>query len=119
MRDRLEKRVDLGILRLAHVFQRRPRHIRWVTDHMLRWCYSLWYGYFGSLDAIQSLAGAPVEHCSYVGPTWAPLGLALLANQYGGRLHLQMTYDPELVAPPLADHWLHCVQSDLAQLAGA
>jgi len=116
MRERLEKRIDLGILRLAHGFQRRPRHIRWVTDHMLRWCYSLWYGYFGSLDAIRSLCGTPVEHCSYVGPTWAPLGLALLVNQYAGRLHLQMTYDPELTPSPLADEWLSLVCDEVTEL---
>src|SRR5687767_14046266 len=45
MRERLQSRIDLGVLRLTHAFQRRPRHIRWVTEHLLRWTYSLWYAY--------------------------------------------------------------------------
>ncbi|MCI0359216.1 MAG: hypothetical protein L0211_12120 [Planctomycetaceae bacterium] len=117
MRDRLESRIDLGILRLAHAFQRRPRHIRWVTEHMLRWCYSLWYGYFGSLDNVQTLCGAAVERCYYIGPTWSPIGNSLLVNVCGGRLHLQTTFDPELIAPPLAGQLADAVVADLTEFA--
>ncbi len=118
MRSRLEERIDLGVLRLAHVFQRRPRHIRWVMDHLLRWECSLWYAYFGSLDAAgPRLCGAKVQDVSYVGPAWSPLGIALLTNQYGGRLRLNLTYDPELVAPPLADSYLDHVLAELRALA--
>jgi hypothetical protein len=119
MRDRLESKIDLGVLRLAHTFQRRPRHIHWVLAHMLRWCYSLWYAYFGSLDSAgRELCGTAIEQVQYVGPTWSPMGIALLANQSRGRLHLQLTYDPDLVPEPLAAQWLEHVVTDLRRLAG-
>lgn len=119
MRDRLEAKIDLGVLRLAHAFQRRPRHIRWVLEHMLRWSYSLWYAYFGSLDSIQTLCGVPVERCFYIGPTWSPIGLSLLANLYGGRLHFQAAFDPDLITPPLATQLLDAVSHDLADFGAA
>ena len=118
MRDRLESKIDLGVLRLAHAFQRRPRHIHWVLAHMLRWCYSLWYAYFGSLDtAGRDLAGIPIDQVQYIGPTWSPMGIALLANQSRGRLHLQLTYDPDLVYPALAEQLLKTIEEDLTSLA--
>jgi len=119
MRDRLESKIDDGVLRLAHGFQRRPRHIRWVTEHMLRWSYSLWYAYFGSLDSIQQLCDVPVEQAYYVGPIWSPVGFALLANQFRGQLLLQATYDPELVSQPLTSQLLDAVCNDLADFAAA
>jgi hypothetical protein len=117
VRDRLESKIDLGVLRLARVFQRRPRHIHWVLEHMLRWSYSLWYAYFGTLDAVRKLCDVPVEQVYYVGPTWSPIGLSLLANQYRGRLLLQATYDPELIAPPLAEQMLDTISADLRAFA--
>jgi hypothetical protein len=118
MRERLEDRIDLGILRLALGFQRRPRHRHWVLAHLLRWCYSLWYAYFGSLDSAgRDLAGVPIEQIQYLGPTWSPMGIALLANQYRGRLLLQLTYDPDLVSDPLAQQWLDRVVDDLTGFA--
>ena len=73
MRERLQSRIDLGALRLAHAFQRRPRHIRWVVEHLLRWTYSLWYAYFGSCDAAgERLCGTAIEEISYAGPIWSP-----------------------------------------------
>jgi hypothetical protein len=117
MRDRLDSKVDLGVLRLARVFERRPRHVRWVLEHMLRWSYSLWYAYFGALDAVRQLCGVPVEQIYYVGPTWSPIGLSLLANQYGGQTFLQATYDPELIAPPLAGQVLDAITADLQAFA--
>jgi hypothetical protein len=118
MRSRLQSRVDLGALRLAHCFQRRPRHVRWVAEHLLRWTYSLWYAYFGSLDALGArFCGVEVEDVAYFGPTWSPLGIALLANQYRGRLLLNFTYDPDLVAQSLADSFLDQVLADLRSSA--
>ena len=117
MRERLESRIDLGVLRLTNGFQRRPRHIRWVTEHLLRWTYSLWYAYFGSLDSAgDQLCGTSIEEISYAGPTWSPLGIALLANQHHGRMLLNLTYDPELVAPPLAIEFLDRVLSELDEI---
>jgi hypothetical protein len=117
MRDRLESKIDLGVLRLARVFQRRPRHVHWVLEYMLRWSYSLWYAYFGALDAVRQLCDVPVEQVYCVGPAWSPIGLSLLANQYRGRLLLQATYDPELIAPPLADQMLDTISADLSAFA--
>src|SRR5262249_32377494 len=95
-------------------FVRRPRHIRWVVDAFLRYAFSLWYAYFGALDAIgDRFCGAPVADVFYVGPAWSPVGLTLLANQFRGRLLLQATYVPELVPPALAETFLDAVVSDL------
>jgi len=58
-----------------------------------------------------------VEQIYYVGPAWSPIGLSLLANQYRGRLLLQATYDPELIAPPLADQVLDTISADLRAFA--
>jgi len=114
MRDRLEKKIDLGVLRVTRVFQRRPRHMQWVADHMLRWSLSLWYAYFGSLDSLgPRFCGAEIERAQYIGPTWSPMGIALLVNQFRGRLCLQLTHDPDLVPPLLAQAYLDWITSDL------
>jgi hypothetical protein len=117
LRDRLATGIDLGVLRLARVFQKRPRHIRWYLDYMLRWSYSLWYAYFGAIEEIPRVAGAEVEQLYFVGPTWWPIGFTLLANQFRGRLHLQATYDSALLADPLSDRVLDWIVADLADLA--
>jgi hypothetical protein len=118
IRERLEARFDVSTLRLANAFQRKPRHVRWVVEHLLRWTYSLWYAYFGSLDAVGChFGGTAIESVQYVGPTWSPLGLSLLANQFQGRLNFQATYDPDLVDEPLAEAFLDFVVDDLAEFA--
>jgi hypothetical protein len=118
MRDRLVQRHDTGVMRLAHGFQRRPRHVSWVMEHLLRWSCTVWYAYFGSLDALgPRFAGASVERVHYVGPTWSPMGIGLVANQYGGRIYLQLTYDPELVPVTLASDYLDEILRDLDSFA--
>jgi hypothetical protein len=118
MRDRLESRVDLGVLNLVAVFQRRPQHIRMVLEHLLRRGYSLWYAYFGSVDfRSDELFGLEVEKVCYVGPTWLPMGVSLLANQFQGRLLFQATYDPEVVSESLANDFLDRVIADLHALS--
>jgi hypothetical protein len=118
MRDRLVQRHDIGVMRLAHGFQRRPRHVSWVMEHLLRWSCTVWYAYFGSLDTSgPRFAGADVERVHYVGPTWSPMGIGLVANQYGGRIYVQLTYDPELVPVPLASEYLDEVLRDLNAFA--
>jgi hypothetical protein len=113
MRQRLDSRIDLGALQVASVFSRRPRYIRWVVEHLLRYATSLWYAYFGSQQFGQQFCGALIEEICYAGPTWSPVGLTLLVNQFQKRLLFQATYDPELVPPPLADEFLQCVLGDL------
>jgi hypothetical protein len=118
LRDRLAGKFDLCTLRLVNAYQRKPRHIQWVVDHMLRWTYSLWYAYFGCLDGMGGdFCGAKVENVQYVGPTWSPLGISFLVNQFQQRLCFQATYDPDLVDERLAEAFLDFVLDDLARFA--
>jgi hypothetical protein len=118
MRDRLRDRVDWGMLRLVNTFHRNPRYIRWVAEHLARWTYSLWYAYFGSLDAIgDRFCGLSIESAYYIGPTWSPMGLSLLANQFQGRMHFQVTYDPELVGSNGGEAFLDALLEDLGGFA--
>jgi hypothetical protein len=114
MRQRIDERIDLGVLRMVGMCRRYPRHFCWTVEHFLRYRYSLWYAYFGSVDSVgQRLGGAPITQVTYHGPTWAAIGLTLLANQHRGRLMLQATYDPRLVPPDLADEFLDFIVEDL------
>jgi hypothetical protein len=113
-RSRLEAKIDLGIVRLATGFEQRVRHMRWVLAHLLRYSYSLWYAYFGALDAIgPQFCGIPVENAQYIGPAWSPMGIGMLVNQFGGRLCFQLTYDPYLVNDALAEDFLDVMLADL------
>ena len=115
MRQRLAEDIDLGYLRLSSVFSRRPRHIYWAIQYLLHSGYSLWFAYFGSLDAAGSnLCGATIENITYTGPVWSSIGLNFLVSQYQNRLTMQVTYDPHIVPPPLANEFLDFVQADLA-----
>jgi hypothetical protein len=118
LRDRLADKFDLCTLRLVNAYQRKPRHIQWVVDHLLRWTYSLWYAYFGCLDGVGGeFCGAKVENVQYVGPTWSPLGISLLVNQFQQQIFFQATYDPDLVDERLAEAFLDFVLDDLARFA--
>jgi hypothetical protein len=89
-----------------------------VVDHLLRWTYSLWYAYFGSLDGVGGeLCGAEVKKVQYIGPTWSPLGISLLVNQFQRQTYFQATYDPDLVDERLAEAFLDFVLDDLARFA--
>jgi hypothetical protein len=114
LRERLADDADLGMLQLVTGLGHRPDG-RWVIEHVLRNSFSLWYAYFGSLDAIgDSFCGVPVEQICYVGPAWPALGLTLLVNKSRGRLCLQATYIPESVPEALASRFLDLVIDDLA-----
>ncbi len=113
-RSRLESRIDLGIVRLATGFAPRVRHMRWALEHLVRYSYSLWYAYFGALDAIgPDFCGTPVESAQYIGPAWSPMGIGMLVNQFGGRLCFQLTYDPYLVSEALVNQFLDATLADL------
>jgi hypothetical protein len=119
MRDRLESKADLGVLSLVAFYQRRPKHIRMVLEHLLRRSLSLWYAYFGAADLSSGrLFELKVESIQYVGPTWVPMGISLVANQFQGRLLVQATYDPELVSTDLAGQFLDQLIGDLRALSG-
>jgi hypothetical protein len=114
LRDCLERKIDLGVFRAVNGFRRRPRHIRWLVEHLLNYSYSLWYAYFGSLDtAGQEFCGVRINNVHYVGPTWSPIGISLLVNQYRRCLHFQATFDPQLVPEPLAHRFLDTILEDL------
>jgi len=108
MREALEGDADLGVLQLAVLAGRGARHeAPWVIEHLLRHGFSLWYGYFGALDAIGThFCGTPVEKAFHAGPAWPPLGLTLLVNQFRGSLFFQATYVPESVPDRLAGLFL-------------
>jgi hypothetical protein len=113
-RDRVESEMDLGVLQLMSLFSRRPRHARWVIDALTRRGFSLWYGYFGPQDAAgERFCDTAIERVFYAGPAWSPMGLSLIANQFRGRLLLQMTYIPASVPDALASELLDDVIADL------
>jgi hypothetical protein len=114
MRDHLANDVDLGLLQLMRTFARNPHKLDWAVDHCLAHGFSLWYAYFGSVDEIgHEFLGVPIENASYVGPCWSPIGVTLLAQQFQGRLGLQLTYLPELVLERDATHVLAQIYSEL------
>jgi hypothetical protein len=114
LRERLACDIDLGVLELATIFTRRPQQARWAIELLLRYCASLWYGYFGKLDGVgEQFCGAAVDQVFSAGPCWAPVGLTLLVNQYGGRLLFQATYLPDVVAEPLVHAFLDQLLEDL------
>jgi hypothetical protein len=114
LRAHLAAGIDLGILEHAAVFGRRQRQARWLIELMLRHCLSLWYGSFGPSRGLSpEFYGVPIDAMFSAGPTWAPVGLTLLVNQFQGRLFLQATYVPECVPEPLANAFLDAVLADL------
>jgi hypothetical protein len=113
-RERLENRFDLGTLRAVGRLNRRPHQLRYLVEMTLRLGFSLWYAYFGSADGIgDRFAGAIIEDVYCTGPSWPPVGLTLLANQFRGRLGLQVTYVPASVSEALANAFLDEVIGDL------
>jgi hypothetical protein len=114
LRQHLEHEVDLGVLQLLTTFTRQPHRLRWAVDHCLAHGFSLWYAYFGALDALgRELIGVAIDDVSCVGPCWSPMGVTLLAQQYKGRLALQVTYIPELVAYEDALALLNRLQAEI------
>jgi hypothetical protein len=114
LRQHLASDLDLGLLCLVNAFSRRPRHFGWAAWHALRYSYSLWYAFFGSVDALgERFFDTPIEEVFYTGPAWSPVGVTLLANLYRGRLQLQATYISEIVPPALVEQYLDLIISDL------
>src|SRR5262249_28028975 len=116
LRHELAAGADLGVLQQAALMGRQPWHdSHWLVDMVLRHGFSLWYAYFGALDAgSDRFLGAGVEEVFFAGPCWPPLGVTLVVNQFRGRLLFQATYVPEEVPSDVAEAFLHHVVSDLA-----
>ena len=113
-RESLADEIDLGMLQCLSTLSGRPRQTRWLLDLALKTGFSLWYAYFGTLDGVgDSFCGAAIENMFYTGPSWAPMGMTLLANQFAGRLCLQTTYVPDVVPTGLAEEFLDAVVEDL------
>jgi hypothetical protein len=115
LRQRLAANVDLGILGTTAIFSRRLRYVEWVVWHLLRYGYSLWYAYFGNLDAAgERFCGARITDLFHAGgPVWPSIGLTLLVNQCHGQLHFQATYDPRLLSASRVETFLDFVLTDL------
>jgi hypothetical protein len=111
--DRLAARTDIGILEMVTQFGRRRDRAGWVMDLLMRYCLCFWYGYLGALDVGPTFLGVPVVEAFSAGPTWPAVGVTLLANQFRGRLHLQLTSIPQVVPEPLAADYLDGVVADL------
>jgi len=114
LRDRLEQRVDLGVVQLAALFRSQPRFLRFAMRQLLRHGYTAWYAYFGSADAVgDSFCGVPIDDFRYVGPCWPSVGVTLVGNQFQGRLHLQATYVPACVPEETAEAFMDAIVADL------
>jgi hypothetical protein len=114
LREELSHDMDLGVLELAAVYGRQQHRARWAIELLLRYCVSLWYGSFGTLrDLGPQFCGTPVEEVFSAGPTWSPVGLTLLVNEFAGRLHLQATFIPEYVSASKVNDFLDAVLTDL------
>jgi hypothetical protein len=118
-RHRLESAADLGTVQLASFFQKpgaslRQRFADWSVRRLMGRGYSLWYAYFGSLDAVgERFCDTAIEDVYYCASTWPPMGLTLLVNRFRGDLLFQATYIPESVPEPLANAFLDAVIGDL------
>jgi hypothetical protein len=119
LRQRLADGIDLGILGTAAIFSRQFRYIEWAVWHLVLYGYSLWYAYFGNLNATGStFCGSRIEDIYHTGGLlWPSIGLALLVNQSGGRLNFQATYDSRLISLQLADAFLDFILADLAAIS--
>ena len=115
LRNELAAGADLGVLQQAALMGRQPWYdSHWLVDMGLRHGLSLWYAYFGALDAVgERFCGAGVEDVFFAGPCWPPLGLTLVVNQFRGRLLFQVTYVPEEVPSTVAEAFLDHVVNDL------
>lgn len=118
-RHRLESAADLGTVQLANFFQApgavlRQRFADWSVRRLMGRGYSLWYAYFGSLDAVGSrFCDTAIEDVYYCASTWPPMGLTLLVNRFRGALLFQATYIPESVPELLANQFLDTMIGDL------
>jgi hypothetical protein len=125
MREQLENDADLGTIQFASLFQAsgpgvRQRITRGWTQRLLRSGYSLWYAYFGPVDAVGThFGGAAVEEVCYTASAWPATGLTLLVNRHRGRLLFQATFIPSVVPEPLAYQFLDTILRDLVAGAGS
>jgi hypothetical protein len=121
LRQRLADGIDAGTLGTIAIFSRRFRYIEWAAWHLVRYCYSLWYAFFGNLQARGStFCGSRIEDIFHTGgPIWPSIGLALLVNQSCGRLNFQATYDSNLISLQLAQTFLDFILADLFANSGS
>ncbi|MCI0705346.1 MAG: hypothetical protein L0241_30165 [Planctomycetia bacterium] len=118
-RHQLETDADLGTVQLANFFQTpgaflRERFARLSVRRLMRSGYSLWYAYFGSLDALgERFCGSCVEEVYSCASTWPPMGLTLLINRFRGDLLFQSTYVPESVPELLVNAFLDTIVGEL------
>ena len=107
--------MDLGALQLMSLFSRRPRHARWVIDALMRRGLALVWLFRFARRGGRAVLRRSDRRVFYAGPAWSPMGLSLIANQFGSRLLLQMTYIPASVPAALAEQFLDEVMDDLTR----
>ncbi|HUG92612.1 MAG TPA: condensation domain-containing protein [Planctomycetaceae bacterium] len=113
-RSRLRNAADLGLLELARFVSVRPRLADRTVRRVMLGGYSLWYAYFGSLDALGTeFCGTRVGNVYFTAPTWPPMGLTLLATQFRGRMHFATTSMPDLVPPATVDAFVETMLADV------
>jgi hypothetical protein len=114
MRERLERRIDLGVIELSRLFRRRRSFVRFMMKRLMNRGYSVWYAYFGSSDRIGArFFDVPIEDFRSFGPCWPSVGLTVIADQFRGRLQLHCTYVPQRIAPAQAEAFMDKLVDDL------
>jgi hypothetical protein len=120
LRERLEQRIDLGVVQLASLLRRHPRILQFAMRRLMRSGYSAWYAYFGSADGLgDRFCGAPIDDFRFVGPCWPSVGLTLVAHQFRGRLLLQATYVPACVGETTAEAFMDALVANLRTWSNA
>jgi hypothetical protein len=115
-RERLERSADLGLVELARFVSTRPRLADASVRRVMLGGYSLWYAYFGSLDAAGTeFCGTNIDNVYFTAPTWPPMGLTLLGTQFRGRLRLQSISLPDLVPATTTEAVLEMITGDLTE----
>jgi hypothetical protein len=114
LRQQLTNHLDLGVVQLAALTRRFPGFVSRKTRQLLRDGYSLWYAYFGRMNAVKaSFCGTQVDDVAVIAPAWSGPGLAVTVTQWQDRLAFQATYAPSIVSDQLLDNFLNVAIDDL------
>ncbi len=114
LRERLQQRVDLGVIALSSNLRRRRGIVRFAMRRLMRTGYSVWYGYFGSPDGLGTdYLGVPIEDFCYFGPSWPAVGLTIIAHRFRERLQLHATYVPACLSENRAEAFMDALVEDL------
>ena len=114
LRDRLQRRIDLGVIALSDLFRHRRGIVGYAMSRLMRGGYSVWYAYFGSGDAIgDAFFDVPIEDFTSFGPCWPSIGLTVIASEFRQRMQLQCTYVAGGVSHLAAETFMDALVRDL------